>query len=224
MFAFSKWKSAIKDNQSIVLRYYYRTLINKSRPLFGRGRLLFYFLFLSPRSFVSFLSLAKSIVNGAQKRCYWDAKWGLLQTKNIEILERLQWVVVQSVMRVIMEESELVQREGDVRDEKRTTWVPSWAFSQVENRFFPNQKMTLLKSKITSSPSFLDKIKSATKGIQPFKSVFFLLKDLSHFLLILLLNKLFHRVFIVVIGHSKAAGVRGIGHHQQLFNTLFRLV
>ena len=45
----------------------------------------------------------------------------------------------------------------------------------------------------------------------------FLLKDLSHFLLILLLNKLLHRVFIVVIGHSKAASVRGIGHNQQLF-------
>lgn len=140
MFAFSKWKSAIKDNQSIVLRYYYRTLINKSRPLFGRGRLLFYFLFLSPRSFVSFLSLAKSIANGAQKRCYWGAKWGLLQTKNIEILERLQWVVVQSVMRVIMEESELVQREGDVRDEKRTTWVPSWAFLKSRNCFFANRE------------------------------------------------------------------------------------
>lgn len=48
-----------------------------------------------------------------------------MQTKNIEILERLQWVVVQSVMRVAIEESELVQREGDVRDEKRTTRVPS---------------------------------------------------------------------------------------------------
>lgn len=43
-----------------------------------------------------------------------------MQIKNIEILERLQWVVVQSVMRVVMEESELVQREGDVRDEKES--------------------------------------------------------------------------------------------------------
>ena len=140
MFAFSKWKSAIKDNQSIVLRYYYRTLINKSRPPLCWGRLLFYFLFLSPRFFVSFLSLAKSIANGAQKRCYWGAKWGLLQTKNIEILEQLQWVVVQSVMRVIMEESELVQREGDVRDEKRTTRVPSWASLKVENCFFASRE------------------------------------------------------------------------------------
>ncbi|MBF1433473.1 MAG: hypothetical protein HXN47_07915 [Prevotella nanceiensis] len=48
-----------------------------------------------------------------------------MHTKNIEILERLQLVVVQSVMRVIMEESEFVQREGDVRDEKRATRVPS---------------------------------------------------------------------------------------------------
>ena len=48
-----------------------------------------------------------------------------MQTKNIEILERLQWVVVQSVMRVIMEESELVKQEGDVRDEKRVNRVPS---------------------------------------------------------------------------------------------------
>lgn len=46
-----------------------------------------------------------------------------MQTKNIEILERLQWIVTQSVMRVIMEESELVQREGDVRDEKRVSRV-----------------------------------------------------------------------------------------------------
>jgi|GEM_PF-2161552 len=84
--------------------------------------------------------------------------------------------------------------------------------------------MTLLKSKITSSPSFLDRTKSATKGIQPFKIRFFSLKELPHFLLILLLNKLLHRVFIVVIGHRKAAGVRGIGHNQQLFNALFRFV
>ena len=48
-----------------------------------------------------------------------------MQTKNIEILERLQLIVVQSVMRVIMEVSELVKREGDVRDEKRTTRVSS---------------------------------------------------------------------------------------------------
>ena len=48
-----------------------------------------------------------------------------MPTKNIEILERLQWVVAQSVMREIMEVSELVQREGDVRDEKRATRVPS---------------------------------------------------------------------------------------------------
>ena len=48
-----------------------------------------------------------------------------MQTKNIEILEQLQWIVTQSVMRVIMEESELVQREDDVRDEKRATRVPS---------------------------------------------------------------------------------------------------
>ena len=44
-----------------------------------------------------------------------------MHTKNIEILERLQFVVVQSVTRVAIEESELVQREGDVRDEKRAT-------------------------------------------------------------------------------------------------------
>ena len=110
----------------------------------------FYFLTLSPCFSISFLALAKSIVNGAQKRCYWGAKWGLLQTKNIEILERLQWVVVQSVMRVIMEESELVQREGDVRDEKRTTWVPSWTCLQVENRFISNRKTVLFKSKTDS--------------------------------------------------------------------------
>ena len=48
-----------------------------------------------------------------------------MQIKNIEILEQLQWVVVQSVMRVVMEVSEFVQREGDVRDEKRATRVPS---------------------------------------------------------------------------------------------------
>lgn len=48
-----------------------------------------------------------------------------MQTKSNVILERLQWVVVQSVMRVAIEESELVQREGDVRDEKRMTRVPS---------------------------------------------------------------------------------------------------
>ena len=48
-----------------------------------------------------------------------------MQTKNIEILERLQLTVVQSVMRVIMEESELVQREDNVRDEKRMSRVPS---------------------------------------------------------------------------------------------------
>ena len=151
MFAFSKWKSAIKDNHSIVLRYYYRTLINKSRPSLCWGRLLFYFLFLSSRSFVSFLSLAKSIANGAQKRCYWGAKWGLLQTKNIEILEQLQWIVTQSVMRVIMEESELVQREDDVRDEKRATRVPSWACLQVENLFYANWKSVSFESKFDSS-------------------------------------------------------------------------
>ena len=44
------------------------------------------------------------------------------------ILERLQLVVVQSVIRVMMEMNELVKREGDVRDEKRTTRVPSFAF------------------------------------------------------------------------------------------------
>ncbi|WP_315510891.1 hypothetical protein [Hoylesella nanceiensis] len=49
----------------------------------------------------------------------------MLQTKSNAILERLQLVVVQSVMRVIKEVSELVKREGDVRDEKRTTRVPS---------------------------------------------------------------------------------------------------
>ena len=48
-----------------------------------------------------------------------------MHTKNIEILERLQLVVVQSVMRVMMEMNELVKREGDVRDEKRATRVPS---------------------------------------------------------------------------------------------------
>ena len=158
MLAFSKWKSAIKDNHSIVLRYYYRTLINKSRPPLCWGRLLFYFLFLSPHSFVSFLSLAKSIANGAQKRCYWGAKWGLLQTKNIEILERLQWIVVQSVMRVIMEESELVQREGDVRDEKESD--PSAFLSLFSGRksilrklkisFFSSRNLTFHKSKISS--------------------------------------------------------------------------
>lgn len=156
MFAFSKWKSAIKDNHSIVLCYYYRTLINKSRPPFDRGRLLFYFLFLSPRSFISFLSLAKSIANGAQRRCYWGAKWGLLQTKNIEILERLQWIVTQSVMRVIMEESELVQREGDVRDEKRVSRVPCWACLQVKNWLFAGRKSILRKSKISFFKSKFD--------------------------------------------------------------------
>ena len=156
MFAFSKWKSAIKDNHSIVLSYYYRTLINKSRPPFGRGRLLFYFLFLSPRSFVSFLSLAKSIANGAQKRYYWGAKWGLLQIKNIEILEWLQWIVVQSVMRVIMEESELVQREGDVQDGKRATRVLFWACFQVENRLFAGRKSILRKLKISFFDSKFD--------------------------------------------------------------------
>ena len=142
MFAFSKWKSAIKDNHSIVLRYYYRTLINKSRPPLCWGRLLFYFLFLSPRSFVSFLSLAKSIANGAQKRCYWGAKWGLLQTKNIDILERLQWLVAQSVMRVRIEVSEFVKREGDVRDEK---WVSRVPFLSL----FAGRKLILRKSKIS---------------------------------------------------------------------------
>lgn len=44
-----------------------------------------------------------------------------MQTKNIEILERLQLLVVQSVMIVIMEEGELVKQEDDVRDEKRAT-------------------------------------------------------------------------------------------------------
>ena len=48
-----------------------------------------------------------------------------MHTKNIEILERLQFVVVQSVTRVAIEEGELVQREGDVRDEKRVNRVPS---------------------------------------------------------------------------------------------------
>ena len=48
-----------------------------------------------------------------------------MQTKNIEILERLQLIAIQSVMGVSIEVSELVQREGDVRDEKRTTRVPS---------------------------------------------------------------------------------------------------
>ena len=47
-----------------------------------------------------------------------------MQTKNIEILERLQLLVVQSVMRVRIEDSELVQREGDVRYEKRMSRVP----------------------------------------------------------------------------------------------------
>ena len=148
MFAFSKWKSAIKDNHSIVLRYYYRTLINKSRPPLCWGRLLFYFLFLSPRFFVSFLSLAKSIANGAQKRCYWDAKPRLLQTKSNAILERLQLVVVQSVMRVMMEVSELVKQAGDVRDEKRTTRVPSWACLRVENLFYANWKLVFFRVEI----------------------------------------------------------------------------
>lgn len=161
MFAFSKWKSAIKDNHSIVLRYYYRTLINKSRPPFGRGRLLFYFLFLSPRFFVSFLSFAKSIDNGAQKRCYWDAKPRSLQTKSNAILERLQLVVVQSVMRVIFERIEFVTRGGDVRNEKRVSRVPLGLICrskidffkskkrlfQIENSFFTSWKLILLKSK-----------------------------------------------------------------------------
>lgn len=47
-----------------------------------------------------------------------------MHTKNIEILERLQLIVAQSVMRVVIEESEFVKREGDVRDEKRATRVP----------------------------------------------------------------------------------------------------
>lgn len=66
-----------------------------------------------------------------------------MQTKNIEILERLQWIVVQSVMRVIMEESELVQREGDVRDEKRASECllelvcrSKIYFTQIENQLF----------------------------------------------------------------------------------------
>ena len=47
-----------------------------------------------------------------------------MHTKNIEILERLQLLVVQNVMIVIMEESEFVKREDDVRDEKRVSRVP----------------------------------------------------------------------------------------------------
>lgn len=47
-----------------------------------------------------------------------------MHTKNIEILERLQWLVVQDVMRVRNEESEFVKQEGDVRYEKRVTRVP----------------------------------------------------------------------------------------------------
>ncbi|WP_278819839.1 hypothetical protein [Hoylesella nanceiensis] len=39
------------------------------------------------------------------------------------ILERLQLIVVQSVIRVMMEVSELVKREGDVRDETRAIRV-----------------------------------------------------------------------------------------------------
>ena len=46
-----------------------------------------------------------------------------MHTKNIEILERLQLVVVQSVMRVRIEVSEFVKQEGDVRDEKRVSRV-----------------------------------------------------------------------------------------------------
>ena len=46
-----------------------------------------------------------------------------------------------------------------------------------------------------------------------FQVRFFLLKDLPHFLLILFLNKLLHRAFIVFIGNRKAASVRGIGHN-----------
>ena len=64
-----------------------------------------------------------------------------MQTKNIEILEQLQWVVVQSVMRVIMEESELVQQEGDVRDEKRVSRVPFLSL-------FSGRKLALCRSKI----------------------------------------------------------------------------
>ena len=48
-----------------------------------------------------------------------------MQIKNIEILERLQWVVVQSVMRVVMEVSEFVKQEDDVQDGKSATRVPS---------------------------------------------------------------------------------------------------
>ena len=63
-----------------------------------------------------------------------------MQTKNIEILERLQWVVVQSIMRVVMEVSEIVKQEGDVRDEKRVTRVPFRTCLQVENRFYANRE------------------------------------------------------------------------------------
>ena len=65
-----------------------------------------------------------------------------MQTKNIEILERLQWVVVQSVMRVEIEESELVQREGDVRDEKESD--PSAFLS-----FFKSRKLLFRQSRIS---------------------------------------------------------------------------
>ena len=189
MFAFSKWKSAIKDNHSIVLRYYYRTLINKSRPPFDRGRLLFYFLFLSPRSFVSFLSLAKSTANGAQKRCYWGAKWGLLHTKNIEILERLQWLVVQSVMRVRIEEGEFVKREGDVRYEKRVSRVPFWAFSsrkqdftQIKNQFFQVEIWLFINRRLVLCKSRIDPFKIKNGFFQIKKRLFSNRKSVCHLL------------------------------------------
>jgi hypothetical protein len=110
-----------------------------------------------------------------------------LHTKNIEILERLQWLVVQSVMRVRFEKSEFVKREDDGRDEKRATRVPFLSLfagrksilrkpkiSFFKSKFdsFSNRKLTLFKPKIISSSSFLDRIKSAIKGVQPFKSAF----------------------------------------------------
>ena len=88
-----------------------------------------------------------------------------MQTKNIEILERLQWIVTQSVMRVIIEESGLVQREGDVRDEKESDpsaflslfsgrksalFRSKIYFTQIENQFFSSRNLTLHKPKISS--------------------------------------------------------------------------
>ena len=69
----------------------------------------------------------------------------------------------------------------------------------VEFGFFSNRKLTLFKPKI-------DFFKS--------KNWLFINRNWILLKLILLLNKLLHRVFIVVIGNRKAASVRCIGYHQ----------